>query len=157
MGQGHLIYLPNRKHATPIQPLSLTVPLHMKPSPKLTICIMADFGMAAYAWFRELNKTHGIGDNIADAVIALPDEFGVSKALQSELGEWAIIFENKCPEPTFDWEGWNAKGLSLAKRLKQEVGDKYLVEYHYPMEDPRFKDDWPVVLIDFNGEEHIRP
>jgi len=126
----------------------------MKTTKRATLSIMADFGMSPYAWLREPNRTRGIGYNIADSVSGLPNTYGVSKALQSELGKWAVTFEDNCDEPAFDWEGWNAQGLALTKRLKAEVGKSYHVQYHVPIEDPRYKDNWPVIWIDDSGKEH---
>ena len=104
---------------------------------KSTICIMADFGMGPYAWLRgpELAPPR-VGLNIADSVSGFEKEFCVSQDLQSQFADWAIEFENDCDNTGFDWGKWNQTGIMLARKMKKELGDKFLVEYHYPFEDP---------------------
>ena len=93
--------------------------------------------MGPYAWLRgpELAPPR-VGLNIADSVSGFEEEFGVSQELQSQFADWVTEFEAGYDDAKFDWEKWNQAGMTLARKLKQEVGDKFLVEYHYPFEDP---------------------
>ncbi len=104
---------------------------------KSTISIMADFGMGPYAWLRSPEYyPPSVGLNIADSVSGFPEEFGISQELQSQLADWVIEFERNSDDSAFDWKRWNQTGISLSQKMKQEVGDKFRVEYHYPFEDP---------------------
>ena len=105
--------------------------------PESTICVMADFGFGPYAWLRcpDLSRPR-VGGNIADSVSGFPEEFNISVALQDDLATWVTEFEREWVNRTFDWEHWNQTGISLARRLKGEVGNRFKVEYHYPFEDP---------------------
>jgi len=115
---------------------------------KSTICIMADFGMGPYAWLRkpELSPPM-VGPNIADAVSGFPDEYGISKGFQSSFAVWVTEFEKNYETISFDWEKWNHAGIELAIKLKQEIRDQFLVEYHYPCEDPRYNESPPIIEI----------
>lgn len=107
--------------------------------PPSTICIMADFGMGPYAWLREPELSAPlVGSNIADSVSGFPEEYNVSSALERDFAYWVTEFERDYDKPEFDWENWNKVGISLTQRLKAEIGDRFLLEYHYPFEDPRF-------------------
>ncbi len=103
----------------------------------LTLVIMADFGMGPYAWLRYPDEPpYKCGGNIADSVCGFPEEYGISKELEKLFAEWVIDFERHYDQPVFNWQEWNDSGIVLAKKLKVEVGDKFSVEYHVPMEDP---------------------
>ena len=110
---------------------------------------MADYGNGPYAWIRELGSPErSIGPCLADAICGFPEEFGVSKELETQFAEWVTEFERDWKEHNIaDWEKWNQRGIALSKKLKREFGDKFLVKYHYPHEDPRFDGDPPRVEI----------
>ena len=117
--------------------------------PKSTLCVMADFGMGPYAWLRGPNKSAPrVGTNVADAVVGFDEEFKISSTLQTDFAGWVTRFEAEYDSSDFDWEVWNEQGIALARRLKEEVGPQYLVEYHYPSEDPRFPNDPPYIAIE---------
>jgi len=97
------------------------------------IYIMADFGMGPYAW------RHG---NIADSITGFPPEFGVTKELEADFAEWAISFEKDYDSPAFDWEAFHRRGIELSKRLKQEIGTRFDIEYHKAIEDPAYENDY---------------
>ena len=113
------------------------------------ICVMADFGMGPYAWLRgpDLSRPR-VGGNIADSVSGFPEEYIISPALQADFATWVTEFERECENRAFDWEHWNQTGISLARRLKKEVGNRFMVEYHYPFEDPRFGGNPEIIEID---------
>lgn len=109
---------------------------------------MADFGNGPYAWLRgPEEKQPCAGGCIADAVAGFPPEYGVSENLQREFAEWVIDFERNSEHADFAWEEWNHVGMDLARKLKKEIGDQFLVEYHYPSEDPRYDADPPIIEI----------
>jgi len=87
-----------------------------------TICIMADFGMGPYAWHQ--------GANIADSLTGFPSRFGVSKNLEADFAEWVIDFERNYERLDFDWDGFHQRGIELSKKLKKEIGDRFIIEYH---------------------------
>lgn len=109
------------------------------PNTPSTISIMADFGMGPYAWLRNPEQSPPlVGSNIADSVSGFPEEYNVSSALERDFANWVTEFERDYDKPEFDWENWNKVGISLTQRLKAEIGDRFLLEYHYPFKDPRF-------------------
>jgi hypothetical protein len=110
---------------------------------------MADFGSGPYAWLRaDEDSAPHLGPNIADATWGLHIEYGVSQALDDEFVEWVTLFEKDYDKDTFDWEAWEERGIDLTRRLKKEVGDSYVVEYHYPYEDPTVPTPPPIILIE---------
>lgn len=66
----------------------------------------------------------------------------MSEDLWRDFAGWSIAFDRTAFYlPSFDPQGWDwerfhARGLALAIRLKQEVGDAYRVVYQKPSEDP---------------------
>lgn len=58
----------------------------MKTPSGQTICIMADISMGAYVWLREPQESHMADFNIADSIIELSDESGVSSVRQEVFG-----------------------------------------------------------------------
>ncbi len=102
-----------------------------------TICVMADFGNGPYAWRRGPEESRPrTGGNIADAVRGFQAHYGISQGLQEKFAAWVTQFERDYEHTEFDWARWNEQGVALARRLKGEVGERFLVEYHYPCEDP---------------------
>ncbi|MBN1636316.1 MAG: hypothetical protein JW920_07370 [Deltaproteobacteria bacterium] len=113
-----------------------------------TICIMADFGNGPYAWIRDPETAKPlVGPNIADAICGFPEDFGVSKGLHKQFANWVIDFENHYDDKGFNWEEWNQISIELCKMFKKEIGDRFLVEYHYPWEDPRYEGNPPIIDI----------
>ncbi|MHB8782891.1 MAG: hypothetical protein ACYDAX_05655 [Desulfobacteria bacterium] len=115
---------------------------------KKTICIMADFGWAPYAWLREADELPPyVGLNIANAKTGFYDkEFGILKILEKELSTWCIDYGKNCNKKDFDWKRFNDVGLSLSKKVKIIVGNKYNVEYHNSIEDPNHNGDSIIVV-----------
>ena len=102
-------------------------------SERETVIIMADFGMGPYAWK---------GGNIADASGGFPPEYGVSKELEAEFADWVTKFECDYDKPDFDWEVFNRRGIELSRKLKKEIGDRFKIEYHIPIEDSRWGEEY---------------
>jgi hypothetical protein len=115
---------------------------------RATICIMADFGNGPYAWLRNPDSAFHVGPNIADVISGFPSEYQISKELEKEFAEWVIIFENNYDKDDFNWPSWEDKGISLTRKLKHEVGNAFIVEYHYPYEDSVAPDPPPIIVID---------
>lgn len=116
---------------------------------KPTIAVMADYGSGPYAWRRENDEEPGIGPNVGDAVCGFSDEYRVSPDLEKAFALWAVQFERESGRENFPWESWNAEGIELARRLEGELGDRFNVEYHYPVEDPSYTSmQRPIVAIE---------
>jgi hypothetical protein len=125
---------------------------------KQTISIMADFGMGPYAWLREVDENPPyVGSNIADAVGGFIDEIPVTKNLEENFKKWVIEFENDYDKKDFDWEKWNTDGIRLAYRLKEEIGETYEIEYHFPSEYPNLMGypEWFIIKDSFEESFHL--
>jgi len=72
----------------------------------------------------------------------------VSTELDVQFADWATLFERNYNKDSFDWAAWEEWGIALALRLKKEVGDRYAVEYHYPLEDHAVPGPHPVIVIE---------
>lgn len=111
----------------------------MSTNKKLIIC--PDFG-GAYVWFYEVapdgkhSRSCGFGP--------WGGKYGISKPLVQAFERWQRGFE-RAPYVggdaplKLDWRRFHAEGLGLARRLKEEVGDKARVIYVKPAEDPDHK------------------
>jgi hypothetical protein len=49
--------------------------------------------------------------------------------------------------PAFNWSAFHRQGMALAKRLKQELGDRARVVYAKPVEDPDYKTEEQVEIF----------
>ncbi len=66
--------------------------------------------------------------------------FNFSKELEEELKDWQHGFEEDCGRWDADsWIKYNARGIELAKKVKNELGDMIDLDYEKPFEDPSFK------------------
>jgi hypothetical protein len=103
--------------------------------------IMPDFGMAPWAWVKNTNdETPRIGGNIADAC-GWYGKHPISHGLLSDFIVWANEFDgsrlyDREVSNQFDWPAFHTRGLELAKRLKNELGNDVRVYYEKPFEDP---------------------
>lgn len=126
------------------------------------LSVMADFGSGPYAWLQTAGR-RGIGACIAD-VDGFPEEYNVSKSLIQDFTAWIIEFESQCFQGTLDWPQWNAWGLALSRRLMLEIGDRYRIVYHRPVEDPQYRNgssddiflitESALVPLLFDGQEY---
>lgn len=116
----------------------------MNPPKKLVV--FAEF-TGAYLWVKPANDyTSQVGANIGGARYPIAEKYGISVALQDDFQAWITKWETtvlprveyKYEEiaPRTFWTEIYEEGLSLARRLKAEVGDRFEVEYHPPWEDP---------------------
>ncbi|MHB1049079.1 MAG: hypothetical protein ACYC09_03285 [Bacteroidota bacterium] len=100
---------------------------------KTKIVIMADFGGCPYAWV----ESECVGDGNG-----FEPEYNVSPKLQHEFSEWIIKFDDCFRAKDFDWTSFHTHGLMLTKKLMEEVGDQFAIEYHYPVEDLNYQQDY---------------
>ena len=104
---------------------------------------MPDFGMGPYLWLIK-NSTPDcslVGGNIASTGYwsSEPSLSHVSQELREDFDDWETQFELYSEFRRFRWELFHERGLILAQRLKNQVGDKFIVRYVKPFEDPNHK------------------
>lgn len=91
------------------------------------IKIMSDFGEAIF-WDQK---------GVAMGCYKEDCDFPISQSLLNEFYNWHSSFEGFLFEkPSFNWNEYHKKGISLAKKLKKEVGENVKVVYQKPFEDP---------------------
>jgi hypothetical protein len=101
------------------------------------ITVMADFGGSLYAWEKDdSDETTVVGGLVADGGWGFWGGYVVSKELQREFAIWAGEFERESRTSGFRWDRFHEVGVSLARRLKGELGDSVRVVYATPWEDP---------------------
>jgi hypothetical protein len=111
----------------------------MSTNKKLIIC--PDFG-GAYVWYYEAapdgkhSRVCGFGP--------WGGKYGIPKSLVAALERWQRGFERASyvggdAPLKLDWRRFHAEGLGLARRLKEEMGEKARVIYVKPIEDPDHK------------------
>lgn len=112
--------------------------------PALTV--MVDYGSAPFLWLADQTDTVGVGENFGNATFwdaSLP----LSEGLWRRFADWAIeydltaFYSDAFDASGWDWIGFHARGLRLARLLKDEVGDAYRVIYDKPFEDPNHRID----------------
>lgn len=104
--------------------------------------IKPEFG-GAYGWIRQnvhLAESSQLGPNHAD-VTAWCGDHPISDELQGKFARWQTHFEinvsvNLDVCYSFDWTVFHQEGITLAKRLKSELGEAARVFYRKPSEDP---------------------
>lgn len=107
------------------------------------LTIMPDYGMGPFLWFNEGGAQGGVGPNCCDGTGAC-GYHPMSEQLWLDLSAWSAEFtrvlgdcELDCSRAgtDFDWQHFHARGMALALRLKDEVGDAYRVVYLKPAEN----------------------
>ena len=107
---------------------------------------MVDYGGAPFLWLAANPDESGVGTLVCDATHrneALP----ISEALWRDFVAWAQPFtQTRFYAEDFDgrhwdWLAFHARGLALARQLKNAVGDAYRVVYQKPGEDPNDRID----------------
>jgi len=94
---------------------------------------MADFGGCPYAWVD--------GECVGDGN-GFESEYNVSPTLQHEFSGWINKFDDCFYTKEFDWNSFHSQGLMLTKKLTEEIGDEFTIEYQYPIEDPKYLQDY---------------
>jgi hypothetical protein len=100
--------------------------------------IFADFG-TGYVWVKSAGVT---------LEEYFPDNAAILQ-IEKELIEWCDQFDRSAwyHDPKFPWEEFHEKGLSLARRLADELKDTDIgVVYERPFEDPAFEVSKPIVI-----------
>lgn len=105
------------------------------------LSIMPDFGSGPFLWLSDQPEERAIGGNICDAVswdpsVPLSEPLWELFAIWSGSFELAGVTSKEFEENGWDWSAFHERGLYLARRLKQEVGDDFRVVYIKPYEDP---------------------
>lgn len=102
-----------------------------------TLLVMPDYGNAPFLW-RE-------GSCHCDATY-WDESMPMSEGLWRKFADWAIDFDRTSPWfddkcwRDWDWPAYHARGLQLARWLKDEVGGDYRVVYAKANEDPNHRD-----------------
>jgi len=100
-----------------------------------------DYGNAPFLWLRRSAGDPSVGGLICDG-IDYDDDCPMSEGLWREFSPWACAFDgttfysDNYVADDWDWQAFHARGLHLAHRLKQEVGETHQVIYDKPVEDP---------------------
>jgi len=113
--------------------------------------VMPDYGSGPYLWILtdSTPEDHHVGPCIASYQCWADDEeclSKVSKELQADFDDWVLQFELYAEFQRFQWESFHKRGLVLAHRLKKQIGDKAIVRYVKPMEDPNHEQDEIVII-----------
>lgn len=118
------------------------------------LTVMVDYGNAPFLWLVDRPDEAGVGGNLCDGV-AWYESCPMSEGLWRKLADWAIEFDRTAfysdafDADDWDWIAFHARGLQLARWLKEEVGDAYRVVYEKPFEDPNRRiDERTEVLAD---------
>ncbi len=118
------------------------------------LTVMPDYGMAPFLWLVDRPDQGGVGIKIADR-LSCDEPCPMSDGLWRKFADWAEAFD-RTPfyRDDFDVDGWDwpafhARGLQLARWLKEEVGEAFRVVYDKPCEDPNHRlDERREVLAD---------
>ncbi len=110
------------------------------------LTMMVDYGNAPFLWLVDNPERRGVGGNICDGTY-WDESCPMSEGLWHKFAVWAITFDRTAfysdnyDADDWDWVAFNARGLQLARWLKEEVGTAYRVVYKKPCEDPNHRID----------------
>ena len=117
------------------------------------LTVSPEYGNAPFLWLATQPDT-GVGGCLCDGT-TYDNSFPMSEGLWGKFADWAIEFDRTAfysdafDDSGWDWIAYNARGLQLARWLKEEVGSKYRVAYWKPVEDPNYwLDTYTEVLAD---------
>lgn len=105
------------------------------------LTILVEYGNAPFLWVVRDPKETGVGGCWCDGC-CWDESFPMSEGLWRKFADWAIEFDrtrfysDDFDAADWDWLAYHARGLHLARWLKDEVGDAYRVVYMKPYEDP---------------------
>ena len=118
------------------------------------LTVMPDYGMAPFLWLIDRPDQVGVGGMLCDGT-SWDESYPMTEGLWRKLADWAIAFDRTqfyfedYNADGWDWLAFHARGLQLARWLKEEVGDAYRVVYDKPCEDPNHRlDERREVLTD---------
>lgn len=103
------------------------------------LTVSPDYGNAPFLW---LTDKPNIGSGCLCDGSYYDDSFPMSEGLWRKFADWAIEFDRTAfysdafDDTDWDWIAFHARGLELARWLKEEVGTAYRVVYSKPIEDP---------------------
>lgn len=115
------------------------------------LTVMPDYG-EVYLWILRDSTPDDphAGGNIARYEFWPDEEFpSVSKKLQEDFDDWIFQFEAYTKHPRqrwFRWDMFHKRGLTLACRLKKQLGDKAIVRYVKPVEDPNHEQEEVTII-----------
>ena len=109
--------------------------------PRYVYSIMADCGVGEFLWRKQTDEQWLVGGNYFCMLDRADDQDLISEGLFNKLRDWAKEFMDGQPtewgDPwQVDWDRFNARGLDLARWLKEELGDDADVQYVRAGEDP---------------------
>ena len=105
---------------------------------------MVDYGNAPFLWLVNAPNQSGIGGNICDGT-GWDESCPMSEGLWRKFADWAISFDrtrffsDDFDTNDWDWIAFHARGVQLARWLKEEVRETYRVVYDKPCEDPNHR------------------
>ena len=106
------------------------------------LTVSPEYGNAPFLWLAT-GADAGVGGCLCDGSY-YDASFPMSEGLWRKFADWAIEFDRTAfysdafDDSCWDWLAFNARGLQLARWLKEEVGPKYRVAYWKPIEDPNY-------------------
>ena len=108
---------------------------------KKVYTVFLDSGTDTWAWIKNAEDETMYVGGMAGCYKDWGGEHEISKRLLDEAEQWLLIFEraglySEDNVLAFDWESLHKKGFEIAIKLKQELGDKAVVRYVKPTEDP---------------------
>lgn len=110
------------------------------------LTVMADYGNVPFLWLASNPHQGGMGGNWVDGT-GWDESYPMSEGLWRQFADWAIEFDqtgfyaDPLYDKDWDWRAFNARGLQLSGRLKEEVGEAYRVVYVKPQEDANHRID----------------
>lgn len=117
---------------------------------KPILSIMPDYGSGPYLWIlrNDTPDTKLVGPCIASHECWPDDKIlsSVTKELQEDFDDWVMQFELYAELIKFQWEPFHRRGLILAHRLKKQLGEKAIVRYIKPCEDPNHTQDETTII-----------
>jgi hypothetical protein len=112
---------------------------------KPILTVMPDYGSGPYLWILRDSTPDctKVGGNIASYEFWPDYDFlsSVSKELQEDFDDWVLQFELYAELKLFRWDTFHKRGLTLARRLKKQLGNKAIVRYVKPCEDPNHEQE----------------
>lgn len=129
------------------------------------LTVLPEYGNAPFLWLVDDPDEGGVGGMLCDGC-AWDDEddwyasLPLSEGLWRKFADWAIAFDHTAfyseqfDDSDWDWIVFHARGLQLARWLKEGCGDAYRVVYMKPFEDPNHGLDGRIEIL---SDGSLRP
>ncbi|HEC15722.1 MAG TPA: hypothetical protein ENI99_03985 [Sedimenticola sp.] len=109
----------------------------MKPEPGIYV-VMADNGVGEFLWFKEEDSPIPVcGSSVYSLMDRTDHDPIMSRELFLDFCRWAEDYIKNVPgsleDGSFDMDAFNRRGMALARRLKAEWGDEFVVRYVRPL------------------------